>query len=54
MRTIRIYGSSDDFDEDKPLPDWPMRWSVHERGYSVQLEIDAPEGVVISREGKAS
>ena len=38
-------------DEDRPLPGWPMRWSVHERGYSVQLEIDVPEGVVISRQG---
>ncbi len=34
-------------EEDEPLPAWPMRWSWE--GYSVILEIDAPEGVTVER-----
>lgn len=34
-------------DEDVPLPDWPMTWSVSGRGYSVALEIDAPDSAVV-------
>lgn len=28
-------------DEDVPLPDWPLRWTLS--GYSTRLEIDAPD-----------
>jgi len=33
-------------DEDKPIPDWPMRWKA--QGYSVRLEIDAPDDARVS------
>jgi hypothetical protein len=33
-------------DEGKPLPDWPMRWKAE--GYSVRLEIDAPDDAKIT------
>ena len=36
-------------DEGVPLPDWPMRWSTHENGYSAQLEIDVPDEAVVSQ-----
>ena len=36
-------------EEDMPLPDWPMRWSAPGgRGYSVELEIDVPDGVIVT------
>ena len=28
-----------------PLPNWPVRYKLHERGYSVQLEIDVPDNI---------
>lgn len=28
-----------------PLPDWPMRWKISDRGYSPRLEIDVPDNV---------
>ena len=37
-------------DEDDPLPAWPMRWSIAERGYSLSLEIDLPDGSIITKE----
>jgi len=30
-------------DEDIPIPDWPMRFTLAERGYSAQLEIEVPD-----------
>ena len=37
-------------EEDKPLPDWPIRIvNCPECGYSVQLEIDVPDGVRLRR-----
>ena len=36
-------------DEGVPIPDWPMRWSTHERGYSVLLEMDAPGDAYVSQ-----
>ena len=36
-------------DEDKPIPEWPMRWGTHERGYSIQFEVDIPDGTVITK-----
>lgn len=36
-------------DEDVPLPSWPMRWEISERGYSPVLILDAPEGVTLTR-----
>ena len=35
-------------EEGSPLPDWPMRWSDNHCGYSVQMEIDAPDEAVIT------
>lgn len=35
-------------DEDAPLPNWPIRYSVADLGYSVVLEIDAPDDVVVT------
>lgn len=35
-------------DEDMPLPDWEMSWGIGGRGYSVELTIEVPEGVVVS------
>ena len=29
------------------IPDWPIRFSAHESGYSVQLEIDVPDDVSV-------
>lgn len=37
-------------DEDDPFPAWPIRWSITERGYSMKLEIDLPDGSVIHKE----
>jgi hypothetical protein len=34
-------------DEDIPIPNWPMRFSLSERGYSAQLEIDAPDNTTV-------
>jgi len=36
-------------DEDIPLPNWPMYYSVNQNGYSVQLNIDCPDDVKIIR-----
>ena len=37
-------------EEDVPLPQWPMRWSTHKRLYSPLLEIDVPNGTIITQE----
>jgi hypothetical protein len=34
-------------DEDVPLPGWDMRWRTE--GYSAVLEVDVPDGVVVSQ-----
>lgn len=34
-------------DEDVPLPNWPIRYSLEESGYSVRLEIDVPDDVIV-------
>jgi hypothetical protein len=31
-------------DEDVPLPAWPARFKLAERGYSVRLELELPDG----------
>jgi hypothetical protein len=33
--------------EDTPPPAWPMRFERSERGYSLRLVIEAPEGVEV-------
>ena len=38
-------------DEDVPLPDWPIKFSVHERAYSVALEIEIPDSAKIRAAG---
>ena len=39
---------------DKPLPDWPIRIvNCPECSYSVQLEIDVPDGVRLKRIGRS-
>lgn len=30
-------------EEGKPVPAWPVSFTMHERGYSVQLTIDVPD-----------
>lgn len=48
---MRLYGLYDgcwhfsvgQVDEDFPLPSWPCTLAQHERGYSVEVSIDAPE-----------
>lgn len=55
MRVRAIYDGCWSFavgqvDEDIPLPEWPIRVSQHERGYSTLLEIDVPDDVGIFRE----
>lgn len=37
-------------DEGFPIPEWPIRITNHERGYSILLEIDVPDDVAIFRE----
>ena len=37
-------------DENDLLPAWPIRWAIHERGYSMKLEIDLPDGAVITQQ----
>ena len=37
-------------DDEDLLPHWPIRWSITERGYSMKLEIDLPDGSVITKE----
>jgi hypothetical protein len=39
-------------DEDIEMPDWPIRYKLHERGYSVQLEIDVPDNVAVFKLSK--
>ena len=34
-------------DEDVPIPSWPMRFGLSERGYSAQLEVDAPDNTTV-------
>lgn len=36
--------------EDKPIPDWPIRYLTAENGYSPALVIEAPESVTVSYE----
>lgn len=36
-----------DPDDDKPIPDWPIRITRGERAYSVALHIEAPDGTAI-------
>ena len=38
-------------DEDVPLPDWPIKFSVHELAYSVALEIEIPDSAKIRAAG---
>ena len=33
--------------EDVPLPEWPIRYKLGGRGYSVELEIDVPDDVYV-------
>lgn len=35
------------YDDDAPLPDWPMHYEFSDRPYSPQLVIEAPEGVAM-------
>jgi hypothetical protein len=36
-------------DEDVLLPDWPMSWSTHSRGYSPLLTIELPDDAVVTQ-----
>lgn len=36
-------------DEDILLPEWPIRYKMHENGYSVQIEIDVPDNTALFR-----
>jgi len=38
-------------DEDVPIPDWPMRFGLAERGYSSMLTIEVPEAVEVLAHG---
>ena len=40
-------------DEDIPLPDWPIRITQHEKGYSTQLEIDVPDDTKVFLEERS-
>lgn len=33
--------------ENYPYPDWDIRLSIHENGYSMQVEIDIPNNIII-------
>ncbi|MCY1699511.1 hypothetical protein OVA10_15810 [Lelliottia sp. SL45] len=33
--------------EDMPLPEWPVTYAVHERGYSAQLTITVPDDTIL-------
>jgi hypothetical protein len=55
MRIRAIYDGCWSFaigqvEEETPLPDWPIRISQHERGYSTLVEIDVPDDVSLIRE----
>ncbi len=34
-------------DEDEQFPDWPMKFELHENGYSLALVIDLPDSAKI-------
>ena len=36
-------------DKDVPIPDWPVRYTLHKQGYSAQMEIDVPDDVRLFR-----
>lgn len=57
LRLIAIYDGCWSFaiapvDEDVPIPNWPVRVSLGERGYSTLLEIDTPPDATINRLAK--
>lgn len=37
-------------DEDKELPNWPIRFGSWENGYSIELQIEVPAGVTVKTE----
>ena len=41
-------------DEDVPPTATNMRLSIHERGYSAQLDLDVPGGSYVTREDRAN
>jgi hypothetical protein len=36
-------------DEDVPIPDWPMKISLSDRGYSTLLAMEVPDTVVVTQ-----
>lgn len=34
-------------DEDVPIPDWPMKFSLDSNGYAALLTIEAPDGIAL-------
>jgi hypothetical protein len=37
-------------DENAPIPSWPLSFGTHANGYSVLLNIEAPDGTVLRYE----
>lgn len=53
MRITAIYGTNGCWSfalgqtgEEESFPDWPVRITQHERGYSTLVEIDVPDGSI--------
>lgn len=54
IRIVALYDGCWSFaiapvDEEVPIPAWPIKMSLHERGYSTLVEIDVPGVPVIVR-----
>ena len=39
-------------EEDAPVPSWPVTYSMHERGYSVQLTMEVPDDTQLVMENE--
>ena len=54
LRIIAIYDGCWSFaiapvDEDIPLPSWPVKYSLNDRGYSTFMEIEVPDNSTLFR-----
>lgn len=41
-------------DEDIPFPDWKMDWRTYSNGYSTELELSVPDGVIVEQVAPAA